>query len=365
MKKLNKLYIAVIFSLMFTSCGRKGLETVTEDSSVKIEAVPSEEESVPEYKASDIRAILESQAVQISSGEPIQMPPSFDILDSCLGDLNLDGIHDLAVIVQKQEENFCTDRTIYILTGQQEGNYLVKFQNGSLIGDSNSGGVYGDPYSGMEISSGKLTISVYGGSSSRWGYSYQFSYGQQSLVLSEIKSISVSTFTANGIQTSLDISSGMAETRTIESELFPDFLIFSGSVDTEEIPLDFQDYKGQLPKMNQSIYVPNLDNYQFGHYLDNGPLNLSAKEALDMMKDCYFPSMDKIPLPYSSEIIDNYSKLLGFPIPDYYYSDGEHSLYYYGIKSDAGLYEHIIADGENYDFYSVSDSGEILTENSD
>lgn len=107
----------------------------------------------------------------------IQFYPDEELIaqDMIKGDLNEDGITDLAIMGGPDPEDTRYDeREIYLFIRQMDGS-LQPLTSIATLGPY-SGGVYGDPYEGMLISDGRLVVKVYGGSSWRWGFTNIYEY---------------------------------------------------------------------------------------------------------------------------------------------------------------------------------------------
>jgi hypothetical protein len=121
------------------------------------------------------------------------LPADYDTLDGGIarGDLNKDGMEDLALaLYHKQEkepsENTDVDnipaRKLLILFGAGEG-YVGAIATSKALLCKDCGGIYGDPFAGLEISNHVLTIYHYGGSAWRWSYTHKFQNRSGNFVL--------------------------------------------------------------------------------------------------------------------------------------------------------------------------------------
>jgi hypothetical protein len=105
----------------------------------------------------------------------------FSVLDSAIGDLNLDSYPDKLLILKSNEEGIATDvpRPLLILAGQPDNTYQLIARNDSVVLTANDGGIMGDPYLGMTIKKGFFSIEHYGGSSWRWSRVITFKYSKE------------------------------------------------------------------------------------------------------------------------------------------------------------------------------------------
>lgn len=102
-------------------------------------------------------------------GEPAQVE----------GDLNKDGISDVAVVIVATDENEATQapqRALLIALGNSDDTYTLSIIGEKAILRADEGGVWGDPFDSIEIDRGSIVINFYGGSNWRWYQHYRFRY---------------------------------------------------------------------------------------------------------------------------------------------------------------------------------------------
>jgi hypothetical protein len=101
------------------------------------------------------------------------------------GDLNADGRKDhilvMSEIVHEDAawEEGAGERSVLILIREAGGALRLAAQNDVVIYCRNCGGVFGDPFAGVNIRGTSFTINNYGGSNDRWSYSYTFAYSRR------------------------------------------------------------------------------------------------------------------------------------------------------------------------------------------
>jgi len=122
----------------------------------------------------------------ISNAQPPVYPPEaqpfiikgYDVLDYKAGDLNGDGKEDAILILKNPGEDSIVDdnvtRPFLILIRQADGKLKQVVKNENAIMCRQCGGVFGDPYEGVELFNKGFSLSFYGGSSWRWAYNYEF-----------------------------------------------------------------------------------------------------------------------------------------------------------------------------------------------
>lgn len=128
------------------------------------------------------------------------VPSNWKIIDSVSGDLNNDGIKDLALILEfyrpVKESRAYGDNTTEIITEIQKprilaiyfrrsatGSYKLVTQNNNFILRSEEGGISGDPLRAAVIKDNKLNLSFEGGGNWRWKLNYAFKYSHGEWVL--------------------------------------------------------------------------------------------------------------------------------------------------------------------------------------
>ena len=91
--------------------------------------------------------------------------------------LNNDTLLDKVLVLKCDEEEMIpdTNRLLLILFKSILG-YELSANTPSAIMCKGCGGVFGDPFAGIEIRKNVLIISHYGGSSWRWSYTHKFRY---------------------------------------------------------------------------------------------------------------------------------------------------------------------------------------------
>lgn len=133
--------------------------------------------------------------VSYSQNQPLSsfIPKDYDTLYEGVakGDLNKDGIEDVVLaLYHKMEdqpmENIDIDsipsRKLVVLFGTKTG--LVKaMESSSALLCRHCGGVFGDPFAGIEMIKNVLLINHYGGSNWRWTYTHKFQNRNGRIVL--------------------------------------------------------------------------------------------------------------------------------------------------------------------------------------
>lgn len=102
------------------------------------------------------------------------------------GDLNGDGRPDVVLALgpvaeKAQNDDELPPRLLLVLWRTAAGGYQLACTARQAIRCRDCGGVYGDPFAGLDIAKGVLTIYHYGGSSWRWSLTDKFRYQQGGL----------------------------------------------------------------------------------------------------------------------------------------------------------------------------------------
>ncbi|HXB40903.1 MAG TPA: hypothetical protein VNZ49_10205 [Bacteroidia bacterium] len=112
------------------------------------------------------------------------VPPGYKMLDTLLGDLNLDDKKDMLLILKDAAEDTIKiseeQRPILILLGQTDGSYYQAGRSNQVVMCKSCGGVMGDPYQRMVISKGYFSVEHYGGSNERWTDIVTFKFDKKS-----------------------------------------------------------------------------------------------------------------------------------------------------------------------------------------
>ena len=99
-------------------------------------------------------------------------------------DLNGDGRGDYVLVLErenpaKDEDDFpVKQRPLLLLVRGADGVLAAPKRNERLVMCSRCGGVFGDPFEGVEAGRNTFTVNFYGGSNWRWKYSYKFNYSR-------------------------------------------------------------------------------------------------------------------------------------------------------------------------------------------
>ena len=100
-------------------------------------------------------------------------------------DLNADGRQDMILVTSEfipenaDWEEGAGERSVMILVRESNGSLRLSARNDLAVLCRNCGGVFGDPFAGVDVRGTRFTINNYGGSNDRWSYSYTFDYSRR------------------------------------------------------------------------------------------------------------------------------------------------------------------------------------------
>lgn len=347
-----KRYLPLILTLLLLSgCwGRrmeKSLPVVTETPEVETDlettVIPSPSPEILPEPTQEPDSVTSPEPVPVTTPEPelpgealalLTLADTDRVLDKAVGDLNGDGAEDWAVVVEHLEgvdpESFYRDapRTLTILLDDGKGGYILGQTNDRLIRRASQGGVNGDPYMGIFIENGELHYGTYGGSALRWSEGYTFHWVGDGL---ELKSFGSGRFWVYNNQPTYelyDFTTGeYTEKFNPHGEEGEGLVIWRQAFSAA--PPRLEEMKGADEAGESWVELPPLPSP--GGYMSAPPLQ-SPETLLDKAKEDYHPDMWRVDIPWTEETRANYSAALGYPVPGYYYTNGEGDLYYYRVE---------------------------------
>jgi len=150
------------------------------------------------------------------------LPGGWHVLTQATGDLNKDGLADIAVLIEadsvvkslKEWDNQQQPRILFAAFRQPDNQYRLSVQSNESILLSNEGGVFGDPFDALEINRGSIVVRFYGGSSDRWSYAYRWRYQNKDWFLIGATYTESSTHHENYTVHDFNLLTGTAERTT-------------------------------------------------------------------------------------------------------------------------------------------------------
>ena len=117
------------------------------------------------------------------------VPSGWKVLGQAKGDLDKDGVDDIAAVIERQEgvehvpgcdkwrtESARSPRSLILLIGEEGGGYALSARDNHIVLRSDEGGVFGDPFYEIGIERGAVVLNHYGGSAWRWAHVHRFRY---------------------------------------------------------------------------------------------------------------------------------------------------------------------------------------------
>ncbi|MNO65133.1 hypothetical protein D3C76_558760 [compost metagenome] len=178
---MKKIILLILLSITLTGCNKSidntsnlynnkesdskselGTKTITEVT------IPIKEEKTQNSKG--ITSIIPSgwRLFEIVEGEPV----------TAEGDLNKDGISDIAAIIEETtlDTEEAPPRALLIAFGTDENTYSLSIIAEHVVLTADEGGAWGDPFESLTIDRGSVVYSDYGGSNWRWYNKYRFRF---------------------------------------------------------------------------------------------------------------------------------------------------------------------------------------------
>lgn len=119
------------------------------------------------------------------------IPQGYALLDSVSGDLNGDWRKDWVIVLKKSDEDSLaaigieTTRPVIVLYSDINGQLFQVHRADNLVYCLGCGGIWGDPYSGIEMVPHGFKIYHYGGSNWRWTRNLTFVHSGNEFYLEE------------------------------------------------------------------------------------------------------------------------------------------------------------------------------------
>ncbi|HTH57755.1 MAG TPA: hypothetical protein VL728_17030 [Cyclobacteriaceae bacterium] len=122
---------------------------------------------------------VQGQTTTIGNKESL-LPPNWTVFKEAKGDLNKDGLDDLAIIVESSVANEDGEKPralrILLKNNKVDNTYTLEGRSDKVIYGAESGGMLGDPFAGMEIKNNVLEIDFYGGAREKWATTHRYWY---------------------------------------------------------------------------------------------------------------------------------------------------------------------------------------------
>ncbi|UKN01988.1 hypothetical protein K6119_00470 [Paracrocinitomix mangrovi] len=139
------------------------------------------------------------------------IPEGYEILAFEKGDLNQDNLDDYLLALNQVEEDTVMNidngpaRPLLILLRNQQNTLNELYRNDSIIYCYGCGGIFGDPFAGMEITDKGFIVYHYGGSAWRWTHDLFFSFQKENKNY-QLDSIQSASFHAGDIDSTYELN---------------------------------------------------------------------------------------------------------------------------------------------------------------
>ncbi|MCL1997794.1 MAG: leucine-rich repeat domain-containing protein, partial [Turicibacter sp.] len=257
----------------------------------------------------------------------------------------------IAVVVARQPDETAEDCTLHILreTAPQSGQFSAEWQSVGITGGRWDGGVRGDSFLGIIIENDEFILRRFGGSfDSSGGSNFTYRIVNNRLIMHHAEFFHIHDHSETGERTIYNIAENFSEIRTIcrQCEEFDDLLLLETPLQpglifdiADGLP-NFEDYfiieefRPQRPDLYRLVPYDVASRMVFNDPL-GGDLRLTASYTLELVQSERFPHLERLPLPFSEEILENYRNILGYEIPTFFYMDEEVAISYLGRQENA------------------------------
>ncbi|MDO3412501.1 hypothetical protein QWJ34_22240 [Saccharibacillus sp. CPCC 101409] len=164
---------SLLLAGLITACGENSALATASASS----AAP------PQAASASARPKAVAEARLIPAGWHALLQPNGGLART-EGDLNKDGIPDLALVIEQDgEDGEPLPRSLLLAFGDGKGAYRLSEIAERVVLSADEGGVWGDPFRSVAIERGAVVIRHYGGSADRWYNTFRFRYQNEDWVL--------------------------------------------------------------------------------------------------------------------------------------------------------------------------------------
>jgi hypothetical protein len=171
--------LIILFSA--SACSKSNDQSEVLDDSMNLENAASEQNAT-EPHLEDVETELQENNAEAKDVNAL-VPAGWTILmkdEPALaeGDLNKDGIEDVAAIIEQldAETDEAPPRALLIAFGTSNDSYTLSIIADKVVLKADEGGIWGDPFESLSIDRGSVIVSDYGGSNWRWYNKYRFRF---------------------------------------------------------------------------------------------------------------------------------------------------------------------------------------------
>lgn len=120
------------------------------------------------------------QAIKVPAELHPFVPANSDPIALQSADLKGDGSTGYLLVTEARSNTTeAGRRVLWVLTRGEHGRLSLAKHNGLTVYRSDSNGVHGDPFMGINVSTGRFEIEHYGGGAAGWGEKFRFAYSKR------------------------------------------------------------------------------------------------------------------------------------------------------------------------------------------
>lgn len=237
------------------------------------------------------------------------------VTDMTTGYLNEDEYMDAVVMVEREEVYV---RAFYVFLGGKDGNYTSAGEVSTF--EAYQEIITEDSYCGMIILNHNLMISHHAQDIYGWFDNSFYQYDSGEMVLAGMTSVNYCVYYSGADYCEYDFLKNTSSYSVYVSQNndMTKMLLQTGDNTTL--------YKGE------NVTYPELDPYYDFYCFENSVGE--ADEGFEAILQADFTEYEKIPLTYTEETRENYSRLTGSLVPEYYYETDGGNLYFATTYAD-------------------------------
>jgi len=382
MKSILKIFkVIILFSLVSCSDGNETVHfdiveyklnitkiEVLEETSEQTEPSPATPNPITEANIYQLQqTILLHQNLLLSNPKMIPVSPHFILEHSyAVGDLTGNGLYDVALVFSECYEyiHLAADRRgtrhLFVLLANEYGGLEIAGYSDSVILHGMAAGRFGDGFENIIIENGVLSIHQIWGSSYSASGKICFIVQDRNLILHREEVTAFHSTVGNWYTTIYYPKTGKVEITAGSwhpySESLPEngVLLFSHtaiaaqaymledeSFERRRVWRDGENWQ-QMELLFWGAFHGMYSQLPFGQKL--GYITVTASDALTMAQQAYFPHLTRIYFMFDQEIINNFSLLLGFEIPNHFYTDGINILRHQMTRMQETTYDTAVLE---------------------
>lgn len=388
-KKMTSIYILLVILLSLIGCNQQEpTEKAVELSGIKDqdsqEALNNQESTLEDDSLKNAPLANEPLANDHipslpSEGETIEafIPSGWTLLDSVEVDFNNDGFMDMIGVLEIDSSDITEDelydfpRLLFAIINRGDKRYELSFQDSNLIRTQFEGGIFGDPYSEMDVSDNNFSTHAFGGSSWKWSEDNTYSYRNgEWYLIKAIETYGQGPYLTNYREDDYDLGVGKRSYNSQNDEIMMQRGMSWDAYDLEfdiilEAPPKLKDFSAKDMRAKDRIKGKRAEKVIFSDVLNLSDAQEKAleQEAMSIIQICY-TDMDYIAYTFKSEdekfeYLAIYNKHLGRStvVDRYERSDDDWVSKFDNVAIDQ---DRIYYNGYNSENVTYAESGETV-----